>query len=86
MGVAQMNALDAARLGLGTVTHFYGLFEAMYENHDVQPWPADMNYNNEQHRFGHRITSYNVCYTKLLRCRICKYRLPRQAPLYEQQY
>src|SRR6185503_2186887 len=35
--VAQMNALDAARLGLGTVTHFYGLFEAMYENNDVQP-------------------------------------------------
>lgn len=52
MGVAQMNALDAARLGLGTVTHFYGLFEAMYENNDVQPWPTDMNYNNEQHRFG----------------------------------
>jgi hypothetical protein len=51
-GVAQMNALDAARLGLGTVTHYYGLFEAMYENHDVQPWPADMNYNDEQHRFG----------------------------------
>ncbi len=52
MGVAQMNALDAARLGLGTVTHYYGLFEAMYEDHDVQPWPTDMNYNNEQHRFG----------------------------------
>ncbi|MDX1480094.1 MAG: amidohydrolase [Woeseiaceae bacterium] len=52
MGVAQMNALDAARLGLDTVTHYYGLFEAMYEDHDVQPWPADMNYNNEQHRFG----------------------------------
>jgi hypothetical protein len=51
-GVAQMNALDAARLGLGTVTHYYGLFEAMYENHDVQPWPVDMNYNNEQDRFG----------------------------------
>ena len=52
MGVAQMNAIDAARLGLGTVTHFYGLFESMYEDHDVQPWPTDMNYNNEQHRFG----------------------------------
>jgi len=52
MGVAQMNAQDAARLGLGTLTHYYGLFEAMYENHDVQPWPVDMNYNNEQHRFG----------------------------------
>lgn len=52
LGVAQMNGLDAARLGLGTLTHYYGLFEAMYENHDVQPWPTDMNYNNEQHRFG----------------------------------
>jgi len=52
MGVAQMNAIDAARLGLGTVTHFYGLFESMYENNDVQPWPVDMNYNNEQDRFG----------------------------------
>ena len=52
MGVAQMNAIDAARLGLGTVTHFYGLFEALYSSSDVQPWPADMNYNDEQHRFG----------------------------------
>jgi imidazolonepropionase-like amidohydrolase len=52
LGVAQMNAQDAARIGLGTVTHYYGLFEAMYEDYDVQPWPADMNYNNEQHRFG----------------------------------
>ncbi len=52
MGVSRMNAQDAARLGLGTVTHFYGLFEAMYAASDVQPWPVDMNYNNEQHRFG----------------------------------
>jgi imidazolonepropionase-like amidohydrolase len=52
MGVSRMNALDAARIGLDSMTHFYGLFEAMYEDHDIQPWPADMNYNNEQHRFG----------------------------------
>lgn len=52
MGVAQMNAIDAARLGLGTVTHFYGLFESLYKDHDVQPWPPDMNYSDEQHRFG----------------------------------
>jgi imidazolonepropionase-like amidohydrolase len=52
MGVAQMNAQDAARLGLGTVTHYYGLFESLYDGYDVQPWPVDMNYNNEQHRFG----------------------------------
>jgi len=52
MGVAQMNAIDAARLGLGTITHYYGLFEALYDDADVQPWPSDMNYANEQHRFG----------------------------------
>jgi len=51
-GVAQMNALDASRLGLTSMTHFYGLFESMYENHDVQPWPLDINYGDEQHRFG----------------------------------
>lgn len=51
-GVAQMNADDATKLGLETVTHFYGLFESMYETSDVQPWPADMNYQNEQHRFA----------------------------------
>ena len=51
-GVARMNTIDAARLGLGTQTHFYGLFESMYENNDIQTWPMDMNYNNEQHRFG----------------------------------
>jgi imidazolonepropionase-like amidohydrolase len=51
-GVAQMNAIDAVRLGLGTVTHFYGIFESLYDDHDVQPWPADVNYNNEQDRFS----------------------------------
>ena len=51
-GVAQMNALDAARLGLTSITHFYGLFESMYENNDVQPFPVDINYGDEQHRFG----------------------------------
>jgi imidazolonepropionase-like amidohydrolase len=51
-GVAQMNALDAARLGLGTVTHFYGLFEALYDRHDVQPYPPEYNYADEQWRFG----------------------------------
>jgi hypothetical protein len=59
-GVAQMNALDAARLGLGTVTHFYGLFESMYEDHDVQPWPVDLNYNDEQHRFGQVARQWNL--------------------------
>ena len=59
-GVAQMNALDAARLGLGTVTHFYGLFESMYEANDVQPWPVNMNYNDEPHRFGQVARQWNL--------------------------
>ncbi len=59
-GVAQMNAIDAARLGLETVTHYYGLFEALYDDHDVQPWPADMNYNDEQHRFGQVARQWNL--------------------------
>ncbi len=52
MGVAQMNALDAARLGLQSVTHYYGHFEALLRDHVVQPWPVDMNYNDEQFRFA----------------------------------
>jgi imidazolonepropionase-like amidohydrolase len=51
-GVASMNAADAARLGLGAVTHFYGIFEAMYENNSIQPYPDTYNYNDEQWRFG----------------------------------
>jgi imidazolonepropionase-like amidohydrolase len=51
-GVAQMNAIQAARLGLGTVTHFYGHFEALLKDYVVQPWPVEMNYNDESFRFG----------------------------------
>jgi hypothetical protein len=51
-GVAQMNAIKAARLGLGTVTHFYGHFESLLKDHVVQPWPANMNASDEQWRFG----------------------------------
>jgi imidazolonepropionase-like amidohydrolase len=64
MGVAQMNALDAARLGLGTVTHFYGLFESLYKDHDVQPWPIDMNYNDEQKRFGQVARQWNLIHPR----------------------
>ena len=59
-GVAQMNAIDAARLGLTSITHFYGLFESMYENNDVQPFPIDINYGDEQHRFGQVARQWNL--------------------------
>lgn len=59
-GVAQMNAIDAARLGLGSMTHFYGLFESLYNGYDVQPWPIGMNYNDEQMRFGQVARQWNL--------------------------
>ena len=51
-GVAQMNAIKSARLGLQTVTHFYGHFESLLKDYVVQPWPVDMNASDEQWRFG----------------------------------
>ena len=51
-GVAQMNAIKAARLGLNTVTHFYGHFESLLKDYVVQPWPVDMNAGDEQWRFA----------------------------------
>jgi imidazolonepropionase-like amidohydrolase len=59
-GVAQMNVRDAARLGLGSVTHFYGLFEALYDGHGVQPWPPGHNHADEQHRFGMVARQWNL--------------------------
>lgn len=60
MGVAQMNAIDAARLGLTSMTHFYGLFESMYNANDIQPWPDNMNYLDEQDRFGQVARQWNL--------------------------
>ena len=42
------------------MAHFYGLFESMYEANDVQPWPVNMNYNDEQHRFGQVARQWNL--------------------------
>lgn len=58
--VAETNARQAVGMGLGTVTHFYGLFESMYEDHDVQTWPHDMNYSNEQDRFTQVARQWNM--------------------------
>ncbi len=52
MGVARMDALDAARLGLGSLEHWYGLPEALFDDRSVQDFPYDYNYNNEYDRFG----------------------------------
>jgi imidazolonepropionase-like amidohydrolase len=59
MGVGRMTAVDAARIGLDMMTHYYGLFESMLANYSVQDWPLDYNYNNEQHRFGNVARLWN---------------------------
>lgn len=51
-GVARMNVLDAARLGLGSMEHWYGLPEALFTNRTIQHYPADYNYSDEYHRFA----------------------------------
>jgi hypothetical protein len=42
------------------MTHFYGLFESMYENNSLQPYPLDMNTRDEQHRFGQVARQYDL--------------------------
>jgi len=51
LGVAWMNALDSARLGLTTIEHWYGLPEALFVDRTVQDFPPDYNYSDEQDRF-----------------------------------
>ena len=62
-GVAQMNALRAARLGLGTVTHFYGHFEALLRDYKVQPWPDNMNYTTSSCGSA-RLRGYGIRFTR----------------------
>lgn len=52
VGVTRTNALDAARLGLGSLEHWYGPPEALLSNRTVQDYPDTYNYNNEIDRFG----------------------------------
>lgn len=51
-GVAQLNGVQAGRIGLGTITHFYGHFESLLKDRTVQSFPPDYNYLNEYDRFG----------------------------------
>jgi hypothetical protein len=49
--VARMNVLATAKAGLTSMEHWYGLPEALFDERTLQNYPADYNYNNEQHRF-----------------------------------
>ena len=47
----EVNAVETGRMGLGTVTHFYGHFESILRDGRTQPYPPDYNYNDEQSRW-----------------------------------
>jgi len=49
--VVYNNALESARLGLTSITHWYGIPEALFTDQVIQDYPLDYNYNNAQHRF-----------------------------------
>lgn len=49
--VVYANVLQSARWGLKSMTHWYGLPEALFEDRIVQDYPLDYNYQDEQHRF-----------------------------------
>jgi imidazolonepropionase-like amidohydrolase len=49
----EVNALETGRMGLGTVTHFYGHFESLLKDGRTHPYPDDYNYNDEQSRWRH---------------------------------
>jgi imidazolonepropionase-like amidohydrolase len=51
-GVVRTNVIQAARMGMGSMEHWYGLPESLFADRVVQEFPLDYNYNDEQHRFG----------------------------------
>ncbi len=52
MGVARTNILDASRMGLRGMEHWYGLPEALFTDRTIQDYPLDYNYSDESDRFG----------------------------------
>ena len=52
LDVVHANVLTTSAHGLKSMEHWYGLPEAMFTDRQIQRYPLDYNYNNEQHRFA----------------------------------
>lgn len=52
LDVAHADVLDTSAHGLGSMEHWYGLPEALFDDKTIQDYPASYNYNDEQDRFG----------------------------------
>lgn len=51
LDVAHANVLDTSARGLGSMEHWYGLPEALFEDQVLQDYPVGYVYHDEQHRF-----------------------------------
>ena len=51
LDVAHADVMDTSARGLGSMEHWYGLPEALFDDRTLQAYPLDYNYNDEQHRF-----------------------------------
>lgn len=52
LDVAHADVLDTSARGLGSMEHWYGLPEALFEDRTLQAYPANYNYFDEQDRFS----------------------------------
>lgn len=52
LDVMHAHVLNTSKWGLKSMEHWYGLPEAMFEDRQIQHYPADYIYHNEQDRFG----------------------------------
>src|ERR1051325_9091065 len=50
--MGKMNIIQAARMGLRGMEHWYGLPESMFDDRTLQDFPPGYNYNDESDRFG----------------------------------
>ena len=52
IAVKHANVLDTSAAGLRSMEHWYGLPEAMFEDKQIQHYPSDYIYQDEQNRFA----------------------------------
>ena len=60
--VADFNARKAGEAGMHTITHYYGHLESLLKDRALQDYPAQYDYNNEQHRFAEVAEIWNQVY------------------------
>jgi imidazolonepropionase-like amidohydrolase len=59
---SRLNAQEAVDLGLGTVTHNYGLFESILKESTVQNYPLDQDNGDEYMRFAQVARNWDKIY------------------------